>query len=734
VLVIRSTILFLCLTILSGQSARDTASIRIGLALSGGAALGLAHIGVLKVLEQEGIPVSYITGNSMGSMVGGVHAAGYTAAQIESIAVNADWSHLFSSRIPYGAQYLPERQQSERYLLQLQHDNFAPSLPSGLISLQNVEFLLMDLLSEIEYYTYYNFDSLPIPYRAIAVDLDSGQKIDLDAGRLEQAIRASIAIPGVFAPETMDGRKLVDGGVQQYLPVYPLYPFNPDIIIAVLTMKKNEDTGGSLIDVVSRSMNIVSYEDLLIQKELADILIEPNVDPFLPSDFARVKELIAAGEVAARAALPEIHALLGDRPLLSHQRTVRPRSMPVVRTVMFDGAVTTSVAMLHRIIKTKPGMQLDFNQLLDDLRALFYTGLFSDVNYRVGSPDGDSIDITIEVMERDYGYYALGVRYTNTDNILLGIEAGQANLWGSGAGIRLALHLGNPREIRFGLFGTRLFMFPVGYRLDACYGSIERAYYENNEWQADYTNRYAGGIAEIGYILGNNAFFTFGAEACKHYYKYPALTMFDTLPQQEWIVTPTIRVEFNDYDNLAFPTHGACYRLQAHYSSPRLRAPQEYLRIELTTQQYSPLSENSIFHSGLDIGTIFGHAPWTLYYRTGGETFVGFCKEEFTTQHRIVARCGFDIRLFNIFGQTEHPCYLQIHMQGAYFDRFDRLAGEDDLLAVLHWGAGAGLRANTPIGPLQVLFGMGDFGKPPEYGDIRLNYIFTIGREFHYTQ
>ena len=144
---IKITTLIMCCLMVAAQVPSDTAQVRIGLALSGGAALGLAHIGVIKVLEQEGIPISYITGNSMGSMVGGVHAAGYTAVEIESIAVNADWSHLFSSRIPYGAQYLPERQQNERYILQLQHDNFSPSLPSGLIPLQNVEFLLMELLS-----------------------------------------------------------------------------------------------------------------------------------------------------------------------------------------------------------------------------------------------------------------------------------------------------------------------------------------------------------------------------------------------------------------------------------------------------------------------------------------------------------------------------------------------------------------------------------------------------------
>jgi len=159
----RASLFAVLLTSAAAQPS-DSGTVRIGLALSGGAALGFAHIGVLKVLEQEGIPVVGISGNSMGAMVGGVYAAGYSATEIESIAVNADWSVLFSSGVPFGARYLPERQQAQRYVFQLRHRNFFPSLPSGLVPLQNVEFLLMDLLSETEYNTGFDFDKLPIPF------------------------------------------------------------------------------------------------------------------------------------------------------------------------------------------------------------------------------------------------------------------------------------------------------------------------------------------------------------------------------------------------------------------------------------------------------------------------------------------------------------------------------------------------------------------------------------------
>ena len=168
-----ASLLLLVLGARAQQPEREAVAVeppvRIGLALSGGAALGFAHIGVLKVLERENIPVVAISGNSMGSMVGGAYAAGYSAAEIESLAVNADWNLLFSSSVPFGARYLPERQQAQRYIIQLRHRNLFPSLPSGLVPLQNVEFLLMRLLADIEYNTGYNFDSLPIPYRAASV-------------------------------------------------------------------------------------------------------------------------------------------------------------------------------------------------------------------------------------------------------------------------------------------------------------------------------------------------------------------------------------------------------------------------------------------------------------------------------------------------------------------------------------------------------------------------------------
>ena len=145
------------LVMVSAQSPESPPA-KIGLVLSAGSAFGLAHIGVLKVLERENIPISFISANSMGSVIGGLYAAGYSPSEIESLAVNLDWMNLLSTGTSFGSKFLPERQQSHKYIFKLAHKNFFPIVPNEIISLQKVELVLIELFSEREYDAYYNFD------------------------------------------------------------------------------------------------------------------------------------------------------------------------------------------------------------------------------------------------------------------------------------------------------------------------------------------------------------------------------------------------------------------------------------------------------------------------------------------------------------------------------------------------------------------------------------------------
>jgi NTE family protein len=713
----------------------ETPSIRIGLALSGGAALGLAHIGVLKVLEREGIDVCCVSGNSMGSLVGGLYSAGYSAAELESIAVHADFRRLFSSSIPFGAQYLPERQRSQRYILNLSHSNFIPALAGGLISLQNVEFLLMRLLSPTEYDTYYEFDSLPIPYRAIAVNLTSGEIVVLKNGRLEQAIRASIAIPGVFAPETIDSLVLVDGGVQRLLPVEPLLEFEPDIIIASITKKTNEtETGIELIDVVSRTMNLINLGDLRAQTALADIVIEPNVDRFMASDFSRAADLITVGVTAAEKMIPQIKELIKERHPFKPTREKVARSMPIIASISFEGHEITRPSVLSKIIKTEQNTRLDFQRIIDDMVNLYNTGLFLNVNYRLESASDTVVDLIFELKEQDYGFYNLGLRYDNADNILMGLAVGQGNLWGSGASIRAVVNIGNPREVRLGLTGTRLFAFPFGYRIDLFRGAIDRAFYDSGEWQGDYITTYYGTIAEVGYILGRNAFFNLGIAVNNFNYQFPPeIPVFDTLPDQDWVIGPTFNLEFNSFDNLQLPTKGSALSISILFSNKTMRSSDEFLRVNFSTDHYLRISSRLLIHPGMDLGFSSGDMSWSHYFFSEPQSVIGTKKEEYTTPQIATARLSFDFRAFNFLGQDDYPFYIQALSSITTFSSLADLGESDDIASHLYWGIGAGARANTPIGPFQLVVGIGEHGRF-DSEDVELNYHISIGREFRYTR
>lgn len=725
----------LCITMqLSAQTISDTQQVRVGLTLSAGGAFGLAHIGVLKVLEREGIPVCCVSSNSMGSIIGGLYAAGYSATQVESIAVNMDWAELLSPSLAHTTQYLPKSRQSHRYIFRWSHDRFAPSIPSELVSLQKVEFVLMRLLSRILYDAHYSFDSLTIPLRVIAVDLISGCRVVMKDGRLDQAIRGSIAIPGVFAPQTATDQVLVDGGVLQYFPVDPLHEFKPDLIIASLTIKEDTTADISLVDVVARTTSIAGFEDIERQKMLADVVIEPDLNEFSAQDYTRAAEIVAAGERTTLAMLDDIRKKIAGRQPIAQHKTIRYRPAPYIRALEFEGLEQTRQKTISNDINTKPETRLDFDQLINDLESIYNTGLFNHVDYRLVSMSGDTVDLIIVVEEKDYGFYLLGIRYDNRNNATLGLEIGQSNMFGRGICIRAAANLGDPNEYRIGICDTRTFTLPLGYQIDLFWSSIDRAYYEEGIWQAEYNNDCRGGIAEIGYTLGIQSFVNIGMHAYQTLYRIPESPFFDTIPQREWIIGPSCNFEYNSYDDIYFPRRGGDYRLEILYAMEKLGAKNDFLRVEFVGDQLLPLTSGVLINAGLHLGVSTGKLAFAKYFYTGGANFTGFMSEEVTTNQKAVLRLGLDFKLFTIFGKG-NPVFLQLISNIATYQSLEELRERDEYpLKDFDLGFGAGIRTSTPIGPLRITFGVGNPHRTPREDNIRYSTHFSLGRDFRYTK
>jgi NTE family protein len=285
---------------------------RIGLALSGGGARGFAHIGVLKVLERENIPISAIAGTSMGGAIGGLYSAGYSAQELERLALEINWQDIFSNTPSRLSLLQSQREEAEGALFQLRFDGLKPQIPSGLTLAQKLTNLLSDLTFQADYQSGGNFNQLKIPYRSVTTDLVSGSKVVLDSGELGIAIRATIAVPLAITPVSYNGKLLVDGGLIDPIPVEVVKQMGADKVIAVNTsaalLPKEKITDP--LDIASQSVSIMSLQQEHQSLQMADLVLKPALPGFSSTDFDQAESLMVLGEKAADSLLPQIKQLI----------------------------------------------------------------------------------------------------------------------------------------------------------------------------------------------------------------------------------------------------------------------------------------------------------------------------------------------------------------------------------------------------------------------------------------
>ena len=272
---------------------------RSGIRWGGGGAKGVSHIGVLKVLEEAGIPIDYIAGTSMGAIVGGLYAIGYSATEIDSMVASQDWQLLLSDRVKRDNLTFPEKENSERYVISLPFGiEKKDRLVGGMIKGQNLQNLFSNLT--IGYHDSVDFNSFPIPFACVAVNLVDGKDFVFRKGSLPIAMRASMAIPAAFTPVKLDSMVLVDGGLNNNYPADVVKTMGADIVIGVdlgTSDLKNLQHLNSTIGVVGQIVALHGYEKYVHNTEITDLLIRPNTSPYNSASFttAALDTLIMRG-------------------------------------------------------------------------------------------------------------------------------------------------------------------------------------------------------------------------------------------------------------------------------------------------------------------------------------------------------------------------------------------------------------------------------------------------------
>ena len=393
---------------------------KVGLVLSGGGARGAAHIGVLRVLEEMRIPIHCIAGTSIGAIVGGMYAAGLSPDDIENIMTSLDWNNIFRDKPLPSDLTFRRKQDASQYLIDfdLGLKDGRLAMPKGLLQGQNLNMVLKSVLLHTENVT--DFDHLRIPFRALAADIETGEAVVLDKGELVSAIRASMSIPGVFAPVERDGKMLVDGGVSNNLPVDAARRMGANVIIAV-DIGTALSPRGELTSSVGITSQLIT---IMIQRNTAeqirslrenDVLIQPDLGDISTGDFTKAVQAVGIGLGAAKAARDDLARFSVDEGeygvFLAAQRKPEDEEVSLA-FVELDNKTSLPDWVINAHIDLKMNAVLRWRKLKENIDRIYGIDTFERVNFRLAEKEGKT-GIVIEPVEKSWGpnYLRFGIGF-----------------------------------------------------------------------------------------------------------------------------------------------------------------------------------------------------------------------------------------------------------------------------------------------------------------------------------
>lgn len=698
---------------------------KIGLALEGGAALGLAHIGVLQWLEEHRIPVDYVAGTSMGGLVGGIYATGNSPAGIRTIVNTINWNDVLRGQVPYRDLSFRRKQDAEQYPNALEFgikngirfpEGFNPGHQVGLI---------LDRIA-LPYSEMKSFDDLPIPFACLATDLVSGKEYVFRQGSLARALRATMSLPGIFTPVRTDNSVLVDGGLLDNLPVDVAKQMGADVVIAVHLQAKplvgKEPL--SSFGVLGRSISVVVAANELRSMEKADVLVSVPLQEYSSADYEKNDEIIRLGYEAAASKATLLSAFSVDeaswRSYLA-ERDSRRKATPVPQFVKVTGTTPALSKEIEQKLAENLGEPADSDDLDRQLTYLTGVGRYSRVGYRMMEKGGNQ-GLLIVADEKEYGPPIIrpllvieGSQYNNVQ-FLIGARITFLDVGGFGSEWRNDLTLGSEHSVRsefYRPFGESLhwFVAPRAYAQN-----VQTNFYKGNTPIAEYRKREGGGALDFGYTFSRSSELRLGYEAAQQKFS-PSIgsATFGTLQGRVGITS--LSYDRLGRDDPIIPRSGLDLHFRSQWYDANPGAPSGFPLAETQLYFFKPLNRSSSLFSSAAGGTTFtyhqtGFPPFSL---GGSQNLTAYGINEFLTNQYFLFKAGYIRQL------RELPPLVgdRLYAVGTY--EIAKVYGLPNASS-LPTDVSAALVVNTLVGPVLVGAAYGATGHQ--------KFFFRIGRIF----
>jgi NTE family protein len=688
---------------------------RICLVLSGGGARGMAHIGVLKVLEELKIPIDCIAGTSMGAVVGGLYASGMTAAQIDTTMRSVDWQEAFRDAPPRRDLAFRRKQDDRNFLVRLplglKHGQIL--LPKGFIQGQKLQETLRQLTLPFSNST--DFDSLPTPFRAVATDLLTGNAVLVDKGDLAIAMRASISAPGVFAPVETQGRVLVDGGLAENLPIDVAREMHADILIVsdVSFPLQSRSALNSALSISNQMLAILVRKDADRQRATlnsSDILVEPVLGPASSTDFTAVNSTIAAGENAARVMLARLDPLsVGDTAYHDYlaRRASREPGLPAIKFVRVDEQSKRYEKTIMAEMQPLVGKPLDIDAVGARVTELYGLGNFETLDYALAEQgEGADQESGLEVRARRKSWGPNYVRFgLNLEDNFQGNSRYNAatrfiltELDDLGAELVTDVQIGSdPRvasEFYQPLNAQRTWFVAPSLRVEA----RDLQLYDKDVEIADYRDREVEGDFDIGRTLGN------WGEIRAGYHRTNGLTRVrlgdpNLVERQYNDGELFVKFSYDRLDNLHFPREGQQFTFQWDANRTGLGAGTASDKVQADWLMAGSRGRNTLLLWGsagsVVAGSIKATAVPDLFSLGGFFNLSGLAPTSLFGQNYAIARAiyfrkigrggegffefpayvGMSLELGNIWQQRREASLGSAHKDASLFLAFDTFLG-----------------------------------------------------------